>query len=267
MLLAGRILFATAIVGFGLLCLVYVDFIHQLQPVDVLLPASTLAYSALAILIGVVLVAAGGAILMDVWTYRAGLLLAAMFALGIVVLQVPSAFMNPELLRSPWWVRTFEELALAGAAVILAGMASRPVRERWVRTGRVLFGVSLPVFGILHFIYAENVASLVPSFYPAPLFLAYLTGAAKVAAGAAIATGVLSRLAATMVAVLYGTYALTLHIPRQFMDRPEGYRPGATSMFIAVGFCGAALLVAGSLAKRHQTAAVVESQPVQVGTG
>jgi hypothetical protein len=30
-------------------------------------------------------------------------------------------FTNPVLLRSPWWIRTLECLALAGGAVILAG--------------------------------------------------------------------------------------------------------------------------------------------------
>jgi uncharacterized membrane protein YphA (DoxX/SURF4 family) len=103
------------------------------------------------------------------------------------------------------------------------------------------------VFGILHLIYPESVAALVPGFYPWPMFLAYFTGAAKIAAGVAIAAGVLARLAASLLALQYALYALTLHIPRQFMEQPAGYQPnGITSMFIAIAFCGVALIVAGS---------------------
>jgi uncharacterized membrane protein YphA (DoxX/SURF4 family) len=247
MLRSGRIVFAVAMAGFGVVSLVYVDFVRQLQPVSEFVPASTPGYGPLAVATGLALIAAGLAILADVRTWHAAVFLAGFFALWILFLQVPSAFANPTLLRSPWWVRTFETVVLAGAALILAGLAGRSVRERWVVVGRRLFGVSLPVFGVLHFIYAENVASLVPAFYPWPLFLAYFTGAAKAAAGLAITAGLVPRLAASLVAVQYGIYALTLHIPRQFMDQPAGYQPnGVTSMFVAIAFCGAALIVAGS---------------------
>lgn len=254
----GRILFAVAIVGFGVLCLAFADFVHQLQPVDVLLPGSAPLYGVLALATGVFLGAAGLAIASHVRTYPLATALTALFALGIVVLQVPSAFIDPSLLRSPWWVRTFETLALSGGALIVAGRTSRPERERWIRTGRVLFGASLPVFGVLHFVYADNVASLIPDWYPRPLFWAYLTGLGNVAAGASITTGVLSRLAAVLAGGMYGTYALTLHVPRAvstyvpqlFLDDPtalQDARAGLTSLFVAVGMWGAAWIVAGSL--------------------
>lgn len=250
MLSVGRVVFAAAIVGFGVLCLSFVDFVHQLQPVDVLLPASTPGYGLLALVTGVILIAAGLAIATTIMLHQATVALAVFFTLWIVVLQVPSAFIDPSLLRSPWWVRTFETLALTGAALILAGRSSEPVREGWVRTGRILFGVSLPVFGVLHLIYAGNVASLVPAFYPWPLFWAYLTAAGNLAGGAAIVTGVYPRLAAIAVGVMYGTYAVTLHIPRQVLEQPLSDRGGWTSMFVAIGFCGAALIVAGSTGER-----------------
>jgi len=262
MLLPGRILFAIAIVGFGILCVVYVDFVSQLQPVGELLPASTPGRGVLAILTGIILSVAGLAIVTDVKTYPAAIALTVLFALWIVLLQVPSAFADPSLLRSPWWIRTFETLALSGAALILAGLASNPVRESWVRTGRIAFGVSLPVFGILHFIYPESVAALValaPIPYPWPLFWAYLTGAGHCAAGVAIATGLLSRWAAIAAGIMYGTWALTLHLPR-IVDNPATYggdRGELTSLFVCVAFCGAAWIVAGSLATQDSGARAV----------
>lgn len=257
----GRTLFAVAVVGFGVLCLTFVDFVHQLQPMDVLMPGSTPVHGVLALATGVLLAVAGLAILSRVRAYELSAALAVLFALWILFLQVPSAFMDPGLLRSPWWVRTFETVALGGGALIVAGRARRPKRERWIRAGRILFGISLPVFGVLHFIYADNVASLIPDWYPWPLFFAYLTGLGNVAAGASITTGVLSRLAAALAGGMYGTYALTLHIPRAvstyvpqlFMDDPsvlQNARGGLTSLFVAIGMWGAAWIVAGSIRGR-----------------
>lgn len=257
----GRALFAITISGFGVLCLIYVDFVHQLQPVNELLPSSTLVYSILAVLTGVFLIAAGPAIVTGIKAHPMTVALTAFFAVWIVGLQVPSAFVDPTLLRSPWLVRTFETMALTGAALILAGMTSQPQRTRWMHIGRVLFGVSLPIFGTLHFIYAENVASLVPALYPWPFLWAYVTGAGNFAAGLAITTGVLSRLAAILAGAMYGTYALTLHIPRALMTYIpnvfaedladfQSARGGLTSMFVAIGMWGAAWIVAGSLAER-----------------
>lgn len=252
-LLSGRFIYAIAMLGFGAVCLVYVDFLSSLQPV----PESMPGYRALAVVTGVVLVSAGLGILTGIRLQAAALTLVAVFALGIVLLHVPSAFTNPVLLRSPWWIRTFESLAIAGAALILAGTTSDPVRESWVRAGRILFGISLPVFGALHFIYADNVASLVPGWYPWPLFWAYLTGVGHTAAGIAIAAGVGARLAATLAGFMYASWALTLHLAR-VMDHPPTYagdRRELTSLFVCVAFWGAAWIVAASVpGKARQSA-------------
>lgn len=253
MLVLGRTMFAIAVIGFGALSLIYRDFVHNLQPVDLLVPASTPGYVPLALLTGVFLIAAGALVLAQVRTFHAAVALAMFLALWVVLLQLPTAFLHPRLLRSPWWVRTFEVVAMSGASLMLAGLASRPRRERWVGLGRLLFGVSLPVFGVLHLIYGPGTARLIPAFYPFPLFLAYFTGAAKIAAGLAIALGRVPRIAAMLTALLYAIYALTLHIPRQFIGRPpDAQRAGSTSMFVAIAFCGAALIVAGAVQRRAQ---------------
>jgi uncharacterized membrane protein YphA (DoxX/SURF4 family) len=258
----GRVLYAIAMMGFGAICLIYVDFVNSLQPV----PASMPGYKFLAVLTGIMLIAVGLAIVSGAKAYPAALALAVLFALWIVLLHIPSAFTDPSLLRSPWWIRTFETLALAGVALILAGLAGNPVRERWVSTGRTAFGISLPAFGILHFIYPENVAALVASAtpsYPWPMFWAYLTGAGHFAAGVAIATGVWSRLAAILAGLMYASWALTLHLPRvidnpaaRTAENPAGYggdRGELTSLFVCVAFWGAAWIVAGVPAKRQNT--------------
>jgi uncharacterized membrane protein YphA (DoxX/SURF4 family) len=252
-LLPGRIIYASAVIAFGVISLVSVDFLNSLQPV----PASTPGYHLLAVASGIVLLAAGLAILSDRKAYAASIALAAMFALWIVALHVPSAFTDPALLRSPWWIRTFETLGLGGAALLLAARAADPVRgARLIRAGRIAFGISLPVFGILHFIYPESVAALValsPVQYPWPLFWAYLSGAGHFAAGIAIASGRMAGAASIAAGFMYASWALTLHVPR-IIDNPETYsgdRRELTSLFVCVAFWGAAWIVAGSVHRRR----------------
>jgi uncharacterized membrane protein YphA (DoxX/SURF4 family) len=254
------LIFGFAVLGFGFVGLLYVDFLNSLQPV----PAGLLGYSALAALNGVALAVAGIAILADRKAGTAALAIVGVFAACIAFLQVPSAFTRPELLRSPWWVRTFESVALIGGAATLAGVRATAIRRRWVETGRIAFGLALPVFGVLHLIYGEGTASLIPPWYPMPLFLAYFTGVAQIAGGLAIAIGIWPRLAATLAGVMYGSWAVTLHVPRvwcrlqgpcDFLDVPGGLeaaRGGITSLFVAFAMCGAAWLVAGGVARLQE---------------
>jgi uncharacterized membrane protein YphA (DoxX/SURF4 family) len=258
MLVLGRSLFAIAMIGFGVLSLIYRDFVHNLQPVSLIVPASMPGYVPLALLSGVSLVAVGILIILQVRAAQAATTLAIFLVAWVLFLQVPSAIHYPRLLRSPWWIRTFEVIAMSGTALIIGGLAGGPGRERWVARGRLLFGVSLPVFGVLHLIYGPGTASLIPTFYPFPLFLAYFTGTAKIAAGLAITFDRFSRLASLLTALLYAIYTLTLHLPRQFMGRPpDAQRAGTTSLFVAIAFCGAALVVAGSLRRRASGVAKV----------
>lgn len=256
--LTGRAVFGIAIAAEGVICLYFRDFIHSLQPV----PAGIPGYDTLALLTGVLLVAAGFAIVSGVRARLFGFTLAALLVLGIPLLHVPGAMQEPALLLSPFWIRTFESLALAAAAVVVAGRADEP-RPGWIRAGRFVFGASLPVFGILHFVFADNVAALVATAtpaWPSPLFMAYLTGAGHVAAGVAIATGIWARVAAILAGFMYATWAMTLHLPRvidhpaaRSLENPAGYggdRGEFTSLFVCVAFWGAAWIVAGSLPVR-----------------
>lgn len=267
--LAGRILFAVVMAGFGILCFAFVDSVHQLQPINEFLSKSTLAYGVLVILSGGLLIVSSLAIATGVKVSQFASAVTVFFLLWIFLLQIPSAFIDPSLLRSPWWVRTFETLALTGGALTLTGLTHNPKQERWIYIGQVFFGVSLPVFGVLHFIYAAFTATLVPSWYPWPLFLVYLTGFGNIAAGVAIMSGVFSRLAAILTGIMYAIYVLTLHIPltistyipQLFVENPsalENARAGLTSLFIAIGMWATAWIVAGSLAKTDSMAAVSE---------
>jgi hypothetical protein len=178
----------------------------------------------------------------------------ATLTLAILLLGACLAIHLPILLagvrNGTSWVRLFEPLALAGAALIVAASVRATVNSaRTIATGRWLFAISLPVFAATHFIYSEFVASLIPAWIPARLFWAYFTGAAHLFAGLAIMSHVLARLAATLAGAMYGSWALILHLPRVAAD--TGNQGEITSLFMAVALCGAAWVIAGSAGKRE----------------
>lgn len=254
LLKAGRAVFAAAIVVFGLLCFIHGQPVSGLQPLPAWLPAPSLwAYAT-----GVVLVLCGLGLLTARSARMAALALAALLLLWFVTLHAPIVIAAPR--NGSAWVAMFETLAAAAAAVVLAGMASAAGDDRlgWVRAGRYAFAISLPVFAASHFIYAGFVATLVPAWIPAPLFWAWFTGAAHLAAGLAVLTGVQARLAALLAGAMYGTWALILHLPRVASD--PGNRAEITSLVVAVALCGAAWIIAGSIASRAHCAAPAGSR-------
>jgi uncharacterized membrane protein YphA (DoxX/SURF4 family) len=85
--------------------------------------------------------------------------------------------------------------------------------EGGVRTAHALYGVAQIPFGLAHLLYMDRTIAFVPHYMPAPSFWAYFTGIAFIVGGAAIVTGVLARLAATLVAIQIGLFTVLAWIP------------------------------------------------------
>jgi uncharacterized membrane protein YphA (DoxX/SURF4 family) len=81
----------------------------------------------------------------------------------------------------------------------------------------------------------------VPGWLPAPLFWAYFTGVCHMAGGLALIAGVQTRLAATLLAAMYGSFALLLHLPR-VIAAPDS-RIEWTMLLIAVSLAAAAWML------------------------
>lgn len=244
---SGRIVFATGIAAFGILCFVFRDYVAALQPISDAIPGRMLWVHAT----GLALLAAGIGLMTGVKARWAALLLAAILFAWCLTIHLPALVINPR--NGGAWVGMFESLAMAGAALIVAGNRGDIRRtqtqpsERMVTFGRFCFGISLPVFAATHYIYADYVASVIPAWIPARPFWAYFTGLAHLCAGLAILTGIKARLAATLAGAMYGTWAVILHVPRVLDSL--GNRAEATSLFVAITLCGAAWLVADSVTK------------------
>ena len=121
-----------------------------------------------------------------------------------------------------WWP-VGESAVLVGAAWIVE-MANGGGNH--LRAARLLYGLGLIPFGIAHFVYLKETVVLVPKWLPSPTTWAYLTGATYIAAGAAIALGVIPRLAAALSAWQMGLITLIVWIPMMAWGQPTAFQWG-----------------------------------------
>ena len=194
------------------------DFALQWQPVPEALPGRTW----LAYIVSHLTAVLGAGVFIPRLRAASIAALSAFFFAWTLILHGPRVAAEPlSLLEGgPPWLGFCEVLSIASGALMLVAAQSKNDRfHRWGGlAGRLLFGASLPVFGIAHFAYIEFTAGMIPAFIPVPVFWAWFTGACHVAAGAAILTGVLSRLASLLFAVMVSGIVLLLHVPRVIAD-------------------------------------------------
>jgi uncharacterized membrane protein len=88
--------------------------------------------------------------------------------------------------------------------------------DKITKLGRYFLAVPMLVFGVQHFLYAEFIVHLVPTWMPARLFWTYFAGVALFASGLGITINVLPRLAATLLGLMISIWVVVLHIPRVF---------------------------------------------------
>ena len=248
----GRILFALAIAAFAMLYLLHVAkaTFPAIGP-----PWPPPAGQALAIVFGVILLGLALGLASTAWAPRAAAALAVMTFIIACILDGPSLVAS---VRNPaHWTSGFELVAMCGGALVLAGaltaapllstdrraLADRPAGGLAI-AGRLLFALSLVVFGAQHFLYGRFVATLVPEWMPGRVFWAYFVGAAFCAAALSIATGVLARLAATLLGVMFLLWVLVLHLPRSLGAPRDGNE--WTSLFVALAMCGCAWVIAAA---------------------
>lgn len=79
--------------------------------------------------------------------------------------------------------------------------------------GRVLYGLPLAIFGLLHFAMAQAMAGMVPAFVPGGVFWVYITGIALILAAVAIIAGRMVGLAALLLGIMLASFALSIHLP------------------------------------------------------
>ena len=183
----------------------------------------------------------------DIWVYGSALVLLAasaglcfsrtalssVLAIGAcraiaAAVDVPGIVSQPRSIGA--WYPFCEALTSVVGAWVLYALLRRELRgaatgmagEGALRAAVALFGLTCVFYGWSHFVYAGYTASMVPAWLPGHLPVAYLTGAAHIAAGAAIVAGMLPGLAATLEATMMSLFGLLVWVPSFFADpRPS----------------------------------------------
>ena len=256
---AGRVFYGVMIATLGIQQIFYADF----RPV--IFPAWLITMPGLAFLAyftSIVLIIAGLAIIFEKRAREVSLSLGGIFLLLLFLGQVPY-----ELIADPYsnhlgvWSNPLKELVLAGGAFAVAG--SFPVDE--VGDGKRSLGISvleklipfcgvfvsitMILFGIDHFLYAEFVSKLVPAWIPGQLFWTYFAGVALIGSGVAIILKIKLKLVALLLGAMIFLWFIFLHIPRAIAD-PYGDKGNElTSVFEALGFSGIAFVIAGGYSR------------------
>jgi uncharacterized membrane protein YphA (DoxX/SURF4 family) len=160
---------------------------------------------------------------------------------------------SPEILGA--WTNDLKLLALSGSCFIAAAGFKHTTDnnssltrflERLIPLGRIFFCLMLIVFGIDHFLYADFVKTLVPTWMPGGLFWTYFAAVALIGSGVAILFRIKTRLAALLLATMLFLWFAILHIPRGItFPYVEDNGNEVTSVLQCFGFGGVALIIAG----------------------
>ena len=111
--------------------------------------------------------------------------------------------------------------------------------------GRFVYAVPFIIFGIFHFMYASQMAGMMPSFWPVPEGLVYISGLGLILAGASIILNIKARLATMLLALFLLIVILGVHIPAL----GAGSKEAMSSLLKDVALLGAALTYSGILKK------------------
>ncbi|HEY2032810.1 MAG TPA: DoxX family membrane protein [Rhizomicrobium sp.] len=245
----GRLMFALAWVALGIESLVYGIPVMRLESWDKTWPGTmTVGYIS-----GVIVLLAGIGLM---WADRAKLsasILAIVTLLWTVGLHLTKLL--PTIFHPENWEGFAECFAVFSASWVLVSiMPPRLITNMWDRIldngipiGRIFFGIALLVFGAMHFIYLDFTASFIPAWFPHRELLAGLTGAAHIAAGLAILSGVLAQLGATLAGIMYLSWVFVLHIPRVVATPKDPFE--WNGVFVTAMLSGAAFIVAATFIK------------------
>lgn len=258
----GRLFFAWALIGSGLLQLMRQDFVRLVPK----LPGWVAWPELWAGLSGAILVAAGLAIALDRKRRFATVAVAGLFVV-VFFLYLPGLRANPG--AGFMWTNPCKTLALLGGALLLAALPEgwNPAfgRTDEIRVGKTLLssggrlpplsaaslGVFLVVCGVQHFVYADFVVTLVPAWLPGPRFWGYFTGGALVAGGLGINFRPTVAPAAALSGLMIFLWVVLLHIPRAVAGWPNIFE--TAGVFEALAVSGIAFLLSANGSRKTAT--------------
>ena len=247
---AGQWAFAICLIGLAGQQLYYSD----LRPV--FFPAWTLPSpwrAVLAYLLSIILIGAATTLLAGKGARNAMLLLGGLLlALSMLSYAPFELFVDPNGNQVGSWNNAIKELCIAGSAFIVAGAndlsgandLAGAYPKFLVPMGRFFFSIMMIIFGIEHFLYAQGVRTLVPTYIPGDLFWTYFAAVALIGSGLCIILGIKVKLVSTLLGIMVFIWFLILHIPRAVVAPVTDKGNELSSVFESLGVSGIAFVIA-----------------------
>ena len=233
--LPGRLMLAAGLIGFGLISLYFNHAIDGLQPFEA--PRWGIRLNGAVLLLG----GAGLA-----WSRTARPMALALWGLLTALLFAHAPGLAATPADAVRWVSAMEVLGLIAAAMLIAA----PGRTEFVLAARMAVGLMLVVFGAVHWMYVEAIAGMIPEWMPGRALWPWVTGAANIAAGLALVSGVLAKTASALVGAMFASWILLVHLPR-LMATP-GDRSEWVACALAFALTGVVWTVHGALSRNGE---------------
>ena len=109
--------------------------------------------------------------------------------------------------------------------------------------GKYLFAIPLLIFGLFHFMGANDMAGMVP--IPGGAIWVYITGAGLIAAAISMFIGKLDKLATVLLALMLLIFVFAIHLGGAM----EGNQASTANLLKDLAMAGGALMYANSMAK------------------
>ena len=257
----GRAFYSLALIVYGIQQFIFGSFRAVLFPAW---QAKLPLLPVWAYIFGAVLIVAGLAIIFEKRAKKVSLILG-----GIFLAFFCFAHILYELISEPnhsyhlaLWTNPLKELAYAGGTFVIAGTFTDEntntqkksvhinLLEKLIPFGSIFFCITMASFGVMHFMYADHVATMVPKWIPDHAFWTYFAAVALIGAGVFIVLNIRRRVIAILLSTMTFLWFVLLHLPSAIAN-PTIYRGNElASAFDALLFSGTALVIAFGL--KHQ---------------
>jgi uncharacterized membrane protein YphA (DoxX/SURF4 family) len=238
LIVTGRFIYSTGIIGLAVLCLVSKDFIVGRPPAW---PTGFNINPALAYISGLVLILAAIAIILKRNGRFAAFLISALIFFFSVLRHLPN-FMND-------WANAYKSIALVGGSLIITASfpvkdltkdsgfkADERLRSVLITIGCIFLAAFFIACGYAHFKFVDFIESFIPSYIPFHVFWAYFCGICLFAGGLGLLIPQTRRLAALLSGFMVLGWFLLLHIPRFIANTNDASdRMGLCESFTLVG--------------------------------
>jgi uncharacterized membrane protein len=142
-------------------------------------------------------------------------------------------------------------LVIGLAKIIRDEMPQKRGLETILPFGRLCFAIPMGIFGTDHLVSTAEIAGLVPKWIPWHVFWTYLVGICLIAAALSIILERYSKLAATLLGIMFVLFVAMLHIPS--IVATHGARLFWAIALRDISFGGGAFALAGKLSRPAPT--------------